>query len=567
MRQGEIVQSVEYQTNNFEKSTLMNIKFNPVHLVIALALCLSPGMLLADGAFKEEVLSRLQVQGGKGNPQIGEQALYGNLFLANLYQANGYERVWDDDSIAVLKEEIHNLKDDGLNPEDYWFASIDALLEQQGGVDTSSAVDLDMMLSEAFLRAYYNLLVGKADPERLDKNFNISGPLQADKLRPELIEQLEKGRFAEAFAQARPETERYSGLKDALALYRGYQAAGGWLEVQKGKTLKPGDRGARVAQVRARLAVTGDYTASTGDPELYDSSLEVAVKHFQDRHGLDADGAVGAQTIVAMNLPVEQRIDQLRVNLERQRWYDQEAHGEFIIADIAGYYVHWIKDDQVIWSAKAQVGKGYTETPVFKDTMRYIEFNPTWTIPSGILYRSTLPKLKKDPDYLTKKGYLLLTQDGKEVDPETVDWATVKRTPYIVRQPPGPDNALGLVKFMFPNKHAVYLHDTNHREHFADTKRSFSSGCVRVDKPFDLAEKLLEGQGDWDRNKIDEVVASGKTTRVNLEKRVRIIIAYGTALARDGQVQFREDIYNRDAKVLKALDAQFKVRARDLAGR
>lgn len=328
---------------------LKNLKLNSVNLVIILTLCFSPGMLLADGAFKEEVLSRLQAQGGKGNPQIGEHVLYGSKFMANLYQVNGYERVWDDDSIAVLKEEIYNLKDDGLNSADYWFASIDTLIhqQQQGDLDASSAVELDMLLSEAFIRAYYNLLVGKADPERLDENFNFSKPLQADKLRPELIAQLEKGRVAEAFAQARPETERYSRLKDALTLYRGYQAAGSWPEVQEGKTLKPGDRGVRVAQVRARLAVTGDYTANNGAPELYDSSLEDAVKHFQDRHGLEADAAVGAQTIATMNVPVEQRIDQLRVNLERQRWYDQEAHGEFMIADIAGYYVHWIKDGQV----------------------------------------------------------------------------------------------------------------------------------------------------------------------------------------------------------------------------
>lgn len=164
---------------------------------------------------------------------------------------------------------------------------------------------------------------------------------------------------------------------------------------------------------------------------------------------------------------------------------------------------------------------------------------------------------------MTKKGYLLLTQDGKEVDPKSVDWATLKKMPYIVRQPPGPDNALGLVKFMFPNKHAVYLHDTNHRENFADIKRPFSSGCVRVDNPFDLAEKLLAGQEDWDRQKIDGVVASGETTRVNLEKPIRIIIAYGTASMRDGQVYFREDIYDRDAKVLKALHAPFKVRVQD----
>lgn len=537
----------------------------PARLSIILVLCLLPGILLANAAFKDEVLSRIKAGEGKGNLQVGEQVIYASTSIASLYQSNGYVPAWDDDAITDLRLEIQDLKNDGLNPEDYWFPAIDILISsrQKADLDAASAVDLDMLLTEVFIRAYYNLVVGKVDPERLDDDFNFSKPLEGAEMRPRIIAQLEKGTIADAFQDARPATEGYSNLKTALAQYRGYQQQGGWLAVQEGKTLKPGDKGVRVAQARTRLTVTGDYTADSGSPELFDSTLEAAVKHFQNRHGLDADGAIGAKTIATMNVSVQQRIDQQRVNLERQRWYAHENQGEFIVTDIAGYSVHWIKDGKLFWSAKAQVGTSYTQTPMFKDTIRYIEFNPTWTIPSSILARSTLPKLKKDPDYLTKKGYLLLTRDGTEVDPKSVNWSSVKRIPYIVRQPPGPDNALGLVKFMFPNKHAVYLHDTNHREHFADTKRSFSSGCVRVDNPFDLAEKLLAGQGDWNRQKIDEVVASGKTTRVNLDKPVRIIIAYGTASMRDGQVYFREDIYDRDAKVLKALDAPFRVRVRD----
>lgn len=548
---------------------IQSTKLKPAIFLIVLVVYFLPGLLFADGTFKEEVLSRIQSVGQENKLQIGEQELHGARFIASLYQSNGYKMVWNDDSIAALKQEIQYLQDDGLNPADYWFSSIDTLIDQgqQGGMATASAVDLDMLLSEAFIRAYYNLLVGKVDPERLDDNFNFTQPLEADKIRSGVIAQLEKGDIAGLLAQARSGTEAYARLKEGLALYRKYQAAGGWSAVTEGKALKPGDVDTRVAQVRTRLAMTGDYRPGAGDPQLFDASLETAVKSFQARHGLEADGAIGAKTIAALNVPVEQRIDQIRVNLERQRWYDHENHGEFIVTDIAGYYVRWVKNGHIIWSAKAQVGKDYTQTPVFKDTIRYIEFNPTWTIPAGILRRSTLPGLKKDPDYLAKQGLLLLNHDGKEIDPSTVDWSAVKKMPYIVRQPPGPDNALGLVKFMFPNKHAVYLHDTNHREHFVDTKRSFSSGCVRVDKPFDFAERLLAGQGDWNRRKIDDVVASGVTTRVDLEKPIRIIIAYGTAVARDGQVQFREDVYNRDNKVLKALDAQFKVRARDIAGR
>jgi murein L,D-transpeptidase YcbB/YkuD len=316
--------------------------------------------------------------------------------------------------------------------------------------------------------------------------------------------------------------------------------------------------------LRARLAVTEDLRDdSSVDPELFDPRLETAVKGFQQRHGLQADGVVGPATLAALNVPVAERIAQIRVNLERQRWIMHEAYDEFLVVDIAGFQVYWIKDNEIIWQEQVQVGKEYTQTPVFKDRIRYLDFNPTWTIPPGILKRSILPKLKKNPNYLEQQGYLLLTQDGKAVDPATVNWQTLKGFPYIVRQPPGPNNALGLVKFMFPNPHYVFLHDTNHRELFDQTRRSFSSGCVRVRNPFDLAERLLAGQADWDRARIEQVVASGKTTRVNLKRPLRILIAYNTAMATPDQVYFKPDIYQRDAPVLTALNEDFQVHRRD----
>jgi len=536
--------------------------------IFALAIvciCLGPGLLSAEVGFQDEVLSRIQAKGDAAEFQLGENTLHAARFITELYQSSGHKPVWGDRSIATLRREIQALEGDGLNPEDYWFLSLDTLIkgQQRGSLSVSSAVDLDMLLSEAFLRAYYNLLVGKVDPERLDDDFNMSVSLHRDDLVPGIIAQVRNGRIAEAFNNARPARKGHFWLKEALARYQEYEAAGGWPEVEGGKVLKPGDNDVRVAQVRARLAVTGDIKSPTGDLMFFDSALEGAVKAFQERHGLDIDGAVGAKTIAAMNVPVKERIDQLRVNLERQRWYVHENHGEFVVADIAGFNVYLVRDDVIIWNARVQVGKAYRQTPVFKDTIRYLEFNPTWTIPPGILRRSVLPKLKKDSDYLEKEGYLLLTQEGKRVDPKTVDWASIKTMPYIVRQPPGPDNALGLVKFMFPNKHMVYLHDTNHREQFSASNRTFSSGCVRVERPFELAEKLLAGQEDWDRQKIDNVVASGKTMRVNLEKPMRVVIAYSTAVARNGRVYFRPDVYNRDAKVLKALDAPFRKRRRD----
>jgi len=545
---------------------IRNVKSMQAYLVIALALCLMPTTLLADRAFETEAQLRIKSMGETKNYRISQHVMYGSTFLTSLYQSNSYKPVWDNGLIEILSEEIQNLVNDGLNPADYWFPSLDALVreKQQGSLSASSAVDLDLLLSEVFIRAYYNLLVGKVDPEQLDENFNFPRPLNTEEQRPAIIAKLRQGRITEAFNQARPSEHRHQWLREALAQYREYKNEGGWPAVQAGATLKPGDKNARVAQVRARLSVTGDYVGGGENQDYFDTSLEESVKHFQERNGLDIDGAVGKKTIEAMNVPVQKRIDQLRVNLERQRWYMHENHGEYIVTDIAGFNVYWIRNSEIIWSTKAQVGKDYSQTPMFKDNLRTIVFNPTWTIPPGIMYRTILPNLKKDPNYLGKKGYLLLTHDGKEVDPLSINWASINKMPYIVRQPAGPNNSLGLVKFLFPNKHLVYLHDTNHREHFADANRSFSSGCVRIDKPFDFAEKLLAGQGDWDRNKIDATVSSGETKWVSLDKPIRIIITYSTAApARDGKVHFKEDIYKRDAKVLKALDAPFKIRAQD----
>ncbi|RLA41824.1 MAG: hypothetical protein DRR06_15415, partial [Gammaproteobacteria bacterium] len=390
---------------------LKNNRLNYAKLSICVILSLLSAGLYAGSTFEAEVSSRIKAAGSSETLQVRQETLYGKGFITLLYQTNSYKPVWKDAAIKQLREQIQGLKNDGLNPDDYWFSAIDTLLSdrKKQALDVSSAADLDMLLSETFIRAYYNLLVGKADPERLDDNFNFSRPLEVEwkKQLPGVIEKVRQAKIAEAFNQARPQAKSHALLRDALAKYRGYREAGGWSAISQGPVLKPGDRSARVAQVRARLTVTGDYTANATDPELYDSGLEDGVKHFQQRQGLDVDGVIGGGTLAAMNVSVQQRIDQLRVNLERQRWYLHENHGEFIIVDIAGYHVYWAKDDKVFWDGKAQVGKEYTQTPIFKDTIEFIEFNPTWTIPPGIMRRSILPNLKKDPDYLGKKGYLL----------------------------------------------------------------------------------------------------------------------------------------------------------------
>ena len=271
------------------------------------------------------------------------------------------------------------------------------------------------------------------------------------------------------------------------------------------------------------------------------------------RHGIDADGKVGPRSLEELNVPVETRIDQIRANLERARWVFRDVEDTYIIVDIAGFHLDLVEDRQIVWSTNVQVGKARHATPVFKSTLKYIEFNPTWTIPPGILRNETLPAIRRDPDYLSRNNMSVVTISGKIVDPTTIDWAATagKGFPYMIRQEPGTRNALGQVKFIFPNEYMVYLHDTPSKGLFARTERAFSHGCIRTQNPFDFAENLLDGQG-WDRARIDQVIESRKTTRVNLEKPVTVMLLYWTAdVEADGTVHFRKDVYKRDAPIIR----------------
>ena len=292
----------------------------------------------------------------------------------------------------------------------------------------------------------------------------------------------------------------------------------------------------------------------------FDEDLEKAVKTFQQRHSLDADGIVGKQTIASMNVPVEQRIDQLRASLERLRWVNQEAADTLVAVNIAGFKAFFFEGGELKWTTRAMVGKTYRRTPVFRGDIQYMEFNPTWTIPPGILQNDTLPAIKRDPNYLASKNIRVIDRNGKFVDPATVDWNQYSNgVPYTLRQDPGLNNSLGTVKFIFPNKHFVFLHDTPHRELFDRPERAFSSGCIRVEDPLTLAELLLNDP-EYQRSDLQAVVDSRKTQRISLANTIPVLILYLTAsVDESGNVLFYKDIYDRDSKVLAALDGDIKI--------
>jgi len=494
----------------------------------------------------------------------GEQVFVRELVL-QFYATNGNVPAWTEPrTVGRMLLALEDIRDDGLDPDDYHGPALIAL-----GADTPADPQVlasrDILLTDALHLMLYHLVFGKADPNRLDEDWNLNELY--DELDPGSTEvQKELSTFILAaiadedpgrlLTEVRPELNAYLDLRAGHAFYRKLAAKGGWPEVPTGQTLRQGDSDPRIVPLRKRLALTRDFMGNDPVSSLFDADLAAAVIRFQTRHGLTADGIVGKGTLAAMNVSADERVDQIRINLDRARWVmHHNAGGNLVLVNICSYQVWLIRDRETAWKARVQVGKLFTRTPIFADSMTYLELNPTWTVPRSIANRSILPKVKADPGYLAGQDMVLLDNQGNEISVDSIDWSSVTSMPYIVRQQPGPKNALGRVKFMFPNKHAVYLHDTPSRQNFGRSARAFSSGCIRVENPLELAALLLDDQPGWDRQRIDEMIASGKRTTVRLSGSIPVFLLYWTAFAvDDGLIQFREDLYERDPAVLKALE-------------
>jgi murein L,D-transpeptidase YcbB/YkuD len=480
--------------------------------------------------------------------------------LLEVYADHGFEPYWTKHShVQELMDLIDQSADHGLDPADYNALLLHRLVLQQSRSPSAQLeAKEEILLMESLLRYGYHRRFGKVKASSLDPDINFRRELFHDQPPSVTIEQaLGASSLADFIQMVAADGPVYRHLQDALDRYRDIAEAGGWLAVTAGPTLRKGDQDARVAAIRQRLTVTGDLPAGTGTTSRdFDRDVERAVVFFQARHSLDDDGIVGKQTLEALNVPAKVRVNQLRLSLERLRWVNQEAVDTLVAVNIAGFRVFFYKDGQLEWSTRAMVGKHYRKTPVFRGDIAYLEFNPTWTIPPGILRNDTLPSIKKDPNYLASKNIRVIDRNGKFVDPSTVNWSQYsKGVPYTLRQEPGPKNSLGTVKFIFPNEHFVFLHDTPHRELFAHSERAFSSGCIRVENPLKLAELVLDQPDKYPRSELEQIVASRKTQRIHPSPKVPVVIVYLTAsVDSDGAVRFYKDIYDRDQKVLDALN-------------
>jgi murein L,D-transpeptidase YcbB/YkuD len=534
---------------------------HPVRVLRALVAALALIIASAAGAQSNatplrDLLDRLLATGAArvGAATIGDAATLGRL-----YARHELAPLWTPAAADAWLAWLARIDRDGLAPDDYFLADLRALAAAPRG-DSAAAASLDLLLTASFVRASHDLRFGKVDPATLEPTWNLrrEGETPWDPLivASEAIASGDPGAWLE---RRLPRPNLYRELQDVLARYRTIAAAGGWPVVPAGKTLHRGDVDARVAVLARRLAVSGDY-ASSAPPaaDTFDGTLEQAVHTFQLRHGLDADGAVGPATLAALNVPVAARIDQIRLNLERGRWVFENLADRFLVVNIASFQAFLVENDRPVWTARTVVGRYYRQTPTFRGAIQYLVLNPTWTVPPTILRQDVLPRLRKDPRYLEEEDIEVLAPDGRSVDPHTIDWrrATAGSFPYVLQARPGPKNPLGRVKFIFPNEHFVFLHDTPSRGLFAESTRTFSSGCIRVEDALRLAELLLDDGVRWSRAALDEEIALGDTRTVRLPKPLPILILYWTAsVDQEGHARFLPDIYRRDARVLAALDA------------
>jgi len=519
-------------------------------------------------------LLRFRVEAG-GVPlkiSVGKEPIYAAIVLPVFYERRVYRPAWTDSQgplpqTELLLNAIRRADDEGLRPGDYHLGKIEAILTELQPTPKSGEqpnlprlVDLDLLLTDAFLIYGSHLLAGRINPEQIDPQW-FAHRREADMARL-LEDALGSNQIEETLTDLLPAYAGYTRLRDTLAIYRKFAETGDWPTVPSGGKLRQGDRSERIPLLRQRLAAEGFLTdADTNTQTFFDIELDQALKKFQVQNGLEADGILGDQTLQALNISADQRVRQIVVNMERWRWLPQELGNRYILVNIAAFNLDVVEQETPVLNMRVVAGKAYRKTPVFSDMITYLVINPFWAVPDTIAKKDILPKMKKDPNFLIDQKIRIFEGWGantREIDPSTIDWnsVTAANLAFRFKQNPGPQNALGRIKFMFPNQFDVYLHDTPSKELFAKARRDFSSGCIRIEKPVEMAEYLLKNHPDWTPEKIQSTLSASDFTpqTVKLAESVNIHILYWTVwIGKDDRIHFGPDIYDRDSALDTAM--------------
>lgn len=482
--------------------------------------------------------------------------------VREFYRVRDYAPIWTHETgvalrAASLMRAVSAVEADGLAPYDYVSPDAGALFH---AADSVGLARLEATLSWAYVRLVSDLASGRTVPNEIDPELFVH-PHEVDPAAA-LAAALGTDDMEPLVAAYAPQSDEYAKLKAALAALRAKRQDPAWPMMSSGPILRPGDQGLRVVELRDVLAARGYVVAPDDDVgDVYDPLIDAAVTSFQAKHGLKPDGHFGPITTAALNTTIERRIEQVKLNMERQRWMPAHLGARYAMVNMADYRLEVVFHGEIVYETRVVVGTTAHRTPVFSDRMTYLEINPYWNIPPSIAREEILPQLREDPAAVRDRGIRVFSSwaaNATELDPMIIDWSVIsgRGFPFKLRQDPGDGNALGRVKFMFPNKFNIYLHDTPSKSLFNRTMRAFSHGCIRVEDPFRLAKLLLSEDDRWTPERFEETLELGDRRVVNLPHPINVHLTYQTAWVDDaGEMQFRPDIYGRDRRLAEALDA------------
>ncbi len=556
----------------------VRIRFSRFSLVWGLSLLLLCADSIACHALAETGAVSRALRGwidAATNPRqawVGCEPIHAGRDLVGFYHQRKYQTVWvsqngPSDVAFALLSVLAQAESHGLFARDYHFTCLSEWLhppsaDRLRNLEPTELAGMEIVLSDAFVTFGNHLASGKVDPQTIYPHWisprkkSVVFGLLAGIVTPQDVRN--------AVEQLAPAGGGYLAAMEAARQLRAAIVSEPWQEIEAGETLRPGDRSSRIEQVRARLVAEGDLadSAEGGNGKgaaVFDDELKESVVRFQRRHGLSPDGVIGRQTLAWLNRSPQERLRCILVNLERWRWLPRDLGRRYLIVNPPAFQLEAFQEGRKVMEMPVIVGESYTQTPVFSKDITYLVVNPYWNVPRAVLVNKLLPKIKRNPGYLAAHHFELIG-GGREsatlIDPNLIDWSTIHagNFPGRLRQLPGPWNSLGRIKFIFPNEFSVYLHDTPEVHLFQRTARAFSSGCIRVAKPIELALFVLEPDPSWSRERLESIIEKGEPTTIGVKDPVTVHLQYWTFwVGPEGEAQYRKDIYDWDNVLWNAL--------------
>ncbi|MEO7978751.1 L,D-transpeptidase family protein [Flavobacterium sp.] len=469
--------------------------------------------------------------------------------LKQFYGSSENKTVWGNlKKRKFVLSQLKNSEELGLNQDDYNVVKLNAYETKVSNLEDKELAFYDLLLTYNFEKYLNHLNKGKLDPKKLYRDWALSE--KTFDVNKALIKSFNNNKLDSLVDQIQPKSVTYKQLLHALKIINDFPEDN-IKTIEFREKIVLNDTNPAVLNIKKRLSYWKDMTGKDSLTSIYDKKTFESVKKFQARHGLIADGIIGAGTINALNFSKTKRKQQIIANLERWRWYPNEFSENYFIVNIPNYSLNVVENKDTTVVRKIVVGTNKRKTPILTSTLKSIVFNPTWTVPPTILKEDVVPAMKRNRNYLKNKSITIYDAKGNEVDP--ANWNENKPHSYRYVQTPGYNNSLGLVKIMFPNNYSVYLHDTNHRNYFERHNRSLSSGCVRVENPLELAQHILSDSKNWSKEKIDALIETKKTTSIRITKKYTLYQWYWTAWSEKNQLIFRYDVYELDADLYTKL--------------